>query len=95
MDLPDIGESIKKGDTLVAYETIKAVSQVSLPFDTKIIEVNDKLWEDPNIINDDPYNEWIIKIEGKFSEHLLMDVKEAVEYYKKLIAKERKRFAGS
>ncbi len=95
MDLPEIGESIKKGDTLVAYETIKAVSQVSLPFDVKITEVNDKLWEDPNIINGDPYNEWVVKIEGEFSEHLLMDVKEAAEYYKKLIAKERERFAGS
>ncbi|MCX9086827.1 MAG: hypothetical protein OIN90_04620, partial [Candidatus Methanoperedens sp.] len=56
IDLPEIGESIKKGDMLVAYETIKAVSQRSVPFDTKITSVNEKLWDDPNVINSDPYN---------------------------------------
>ncbi len=95
IDLPEIGESIKKGDTLVAYETIKAVSQISLPFDAEVIEVNEKLWDDPNIINSNPYNEWLIKIKGEFNERLLMDVKEAVNYYSRLVAKERERYAGN
>ena len=95
IDLPDIGESIKKGDTLVAYETIKAVSQISLPFDADVTEVNEKLWDDPNIINSNPYNEWLIKIKGEFSESSLMDVKEAVGYYSRLVAKERERYAGN
>ncbi len=94
IDLPEIGESVQKGDTLVAYETIKAVSQISMPFDAKVTGVNEKLWDDPNIINSNPYSEWIVKIKARFSEHSLMDVKEAVEYYKKLIAKERERYAG-
>lgn len=95
IDLPEIGESIKKGDTLVAYETIKAVSQVSLPFDSKVTEVNEKLWDDPNIINGDPYNEWIVKIKGEFRESTLMKVKEAARYYTGLIAKERERYADN
>jgi glycine cleavage system H protein len=45
IDLPEVGESINKGDMIVAYETIKAVSQISLPFDAKVISVNEKLWE--------------------------------------------------
>ncbi len=94
IDLPEIGESIKKGDTLVAYETIKAVSQIALPFDASVIEVNEKLWDDPNIINGDPYNEWIVKIKGELDERSLMKVKDAVEYYGRLIAKERERYAG-
>jgi len=94
IDLPEIGESIKKGDTLVAYETIKAVSQIALPFDASVIEVNEKLWEDPNIINGDPYNEWIVKIKGELDERSLMKVNDAVEYYGRLIAKERERYAG-
>ncbi len=92
IDLPEIGDPVKKGDTLVAYETIKAVSQVSLPFDSEVAEVNEKLWEDPNIINSDPYSEWLVKIKGKFSEGMLMNVVQAVEYYGKLIAKERERY---
>ena len=95
IDLPEVCESIKKGDTLVAYETIKAVSQISIPFDAEIVEVNEKLWDDPNIINSDPYNEWLIKIIGNFNERSVMKVKDAVEYYGKLIEKERERYAGN
>jgi glycine cleavage system H protein len=95
IDLPEIGESIKKGDMLVAYETIKAVSQISLPFDSKIISVNEKLMEDPNIINSDPYVEWIVKVNGLFSAGLVMKVEEAIEYYEQLIAKERERYADN
>ena len=95
IDLPEVSESIKKGDTLVAYETIKAVSQISIPFDAEIVEVNEKLWDDPNIINSDPYNEWVIKIKGNFNERSVMKVKDAVEYYGKLIEKERERYAGN
>jgi len=95
IDLPEVKESIKKGDTLVAYETIKAVSQISIPFDTEVVDVNEKLWDDPNIINSDPYNEWLIKIKGNFNESSVMKVKDAVEYYGKLIEKERERYAGN
>lgn len=93
IDLPQTGESVRKGDTLIAYETIKAVSQISLPFDAVVVEVNEKLWDDPNIINGDPYNEWMVKITGNFVEKTLMNTNDAVEYYKKLIAKEREKYA--
>lgn len=95
IDLPDIGESVKKGDMLVAYETIKAVSQISLPFDSKVISLNEKLLDDPNIINNDPYGEWIIKVDGIFNANLLMTAGKAIEYYTKLIKKERERYADN
>lgn len=92
IDLPEVGDSVKKDDLLVAYETIKAVSQVSLPFDSEVIEVNGKLWDDPNVINSSPYKEWLVKIKGDFSESKVMNVREAAEYYRGLIARERKRY---
>lgn len=95
IDLPEIGESVKKGDMLVAYETIKAVSQVSLPFDAEVTGVNEKLWDDPNIINISPYSEWLVKVKGELNEGAVMKVKEAAEYYRRLIAKERERFADN
>lgn len=88
IDLPEAGEAVKKGDILVAYETIKAVSYISLPFDAEVIEVNEKLWEKPEVINSNPYNEWIVKIKGELDEKLLMRAKEAIEYYERLISKE-------
>lgn len=95
IDLPEVGESVNKGDMLIAYETIKAVSQITLPFDAKVMEVNEKLWDDPNIINSDPYGEWFVKIKGEWSEKSLLNVRDAADYYKKLIAKERERYAGN
>jgi glycine cleavage system H protein len=95
IDLPEIGESIKKGDMLVAYETIKAVSQISLPFDATVTEINETLWDDPNIINSDPYKEWIVKVNGEFSDKQVLNVKEATGYYSKLIEKERERYADN
>ena len=95
IDLPDVGESIKKGDMLVAYETIKAVSQISLPFDATVTEINEKLWDDPNIINSDPYQEWIVKVNGEFSDKQVLNVEEATVYYSKLIEKERERYADN
>ncbi|VVB87099.1 Glycine cleavage system H protein [uncultured archaeon] len=95
IDLPEVGESVRKGDMLIAYETIKAVSQITLPFDATVMEVNEKLWDDPNIINSDPYNEWLVKIKGDWSEKLLLSVGDAADYYKKLISKERERYAGN
>lgn len=95
IDLPEIGESIKKGDMLVAYETIKAVSQISLPFDATVSEINEKLWDDPNIINSDPYKEWIVKVNGECSDKQVLNVEAAIEYYSKLIEKERERYADN
>lgn len=95
IDLPEVGDPIKKGDMLVAYETIKAVSQITLPFDATVTAVNDKLWDDPNIINSDPYNEWLVKIKGDFRESQVMNVGDAAEYYGRLIEKERERYADN
>ncbi len=95
IDLPEVGDTIKKGDMLVAYETIKAVSQITLPFDATVTEVNDKLWDDPNIINSDPYNEWLVKIKGDFRKSQVMNVGDAAEYYGRLIEKERERYADN
>jgi len=95
IDLPEVGDSIKKGDMLVAYETIKAVSQITIPFDATVTAVNEKLWDDPNIINGDPYNEWLIKVKGELRESRVMKVEEAAHYYTRLISKERERYADN
>jgi len=94
IDLPEIGESVKKGELLVAYETIKAVSQISLPFDVVVSGINEKLWDDPNIINSNPYIEWIVKVRGNLDERSVKKVTEAAKYYAGLIEKERERYAG-
>ncbi|MBE0524309.1 MAG: glycine cleavage system protein H [Methanosarcinales archaeon] len=94
IDLPDEGENVKAHDLLIAYETIKAVSQISLPFDCVVDEVNDELWDKPNKINEDPYKIWMVKVRGEIDREALMDVGAACTFFGDLIKKERERYAG-
>lgn len=94
IDLPDVGDVIPKDDFLIAYETIKAVSQISLPFECTVTSVNDELWDDPNIINSDPYNIRMVEVKGDYKKSDLMTAEDACAYYGALIAKERERYAG-
>ena len=63
IELPKVGATIKKGDTFGAVESVKAASDLYMPVSGKIIEVNSKLESTPELLNDDPYGSWIIKIE--------------------------------
>ncbi len=90
IDLPDPGDVIEAGDILIAYETIKAVSQITLPFNSIVAEVNEILWETPNKINENSYETWIVSVKGEPSHYMKVD--EACTYYKELIKKERNRY---
>ncbi len=60
---PDLKE-IKMGESFGTIEAVKTVSDLYGPVDGKILEVNSKLNDEPQLINSDPYGEgWIIKVE--------------------------------
>ncbi|MBU1020136.1 MAG: glycine cleavage system protein GcvH [Firmicutes bacterium] len=63
IELPRVGKTIKKGDSFGAVESVKAASDMYLPVTGKILEVNSKLEGSPELLNDDPYGSWIVKIE--------------------------------
>ncbi|PKK99415.1 MAG: glycine cleavage system protein H [Tenericutes bacterium HGW-Tenericutes-2] len=63
IELPRVGVTIKKGDSFGAVESVKAASDMYLPVTGKILEVNSKLEVSPELLNDDPYGSWIVKIE--------------------------------
>jgi len=58
------GETIKKGDTCAPLESVKAAADVFMPVSGKIIAVNEKLPDKPELVNSDPYGEaWMVKVE--------------------------------
>ncbi len=63
IELPRVGVTIKKGDSFGAVESVKAASDMYLPVTGKILEVNTKLEGSPELLNDDPYGSWIVKVE--------------------------------
>ncbi len=86
LELPEVGVSYSKGDSFAAVESVKAASEIYMPVSGKILEVNTKMVETPELLNEDVYEAgWLVKIKasGDLSEQddLLEyeDYKEEVE----------------
>jgi glycine cleavage system H protein len=63
LELPEVGDSIAKGDTFGTVESVKAASDLYMPVGGTIAEVNGALEDEPELINSDPYGAgWIIKV---------------------------------
>lgn len=63
VDLPDAGESFDKGETFGAVESVKAASDLYMPLNGEVLEVNPELDATPEVVNNDPYAAgWMIKI---------------------------------
>jgi len=61
--MKDVGESIDAGDSVGEVESVKTTSDVYLACAGEIIEVNEKLADDPSLLNSDPHGEgWLIKV---------------------------------
>src|SRR5512140_1079166 len=78
VELPAVGDEVKRGESFGVVESTKAVSELFAPVSGKVVEVNDPLVEAPESINEDPYEEgWMIAIEPSDPKELadLLDVK--------------------
>jgi len=66
VELPEIGKEIKKGEDLCIVESVKSVSEIYSPISGKIVDVNKKLDDSPEIINENPYDDgWLVELEIK------------------------------
>lgn len=62
-DLPKVGDTFKKGEVFAAVESVKSASDLYMPLTGKIIAVNDQLTDAPELVNEDPFNNFIVEIE--------------------------------
>lgn len=63
VELPEVDDEFDKDDVFSAVESVKAASDVFMPVDGKITEINENLLDSPELLNEDSYENWIIKIE--------------------------------
>ena len=83
VELPEIGKEIKKDEELCVVESVKSVSEIYAPISGKVLKVNKKLEDSPEIINESPYDDgWLVELEIKDSSELknLLDA----DSYKKI-----------
>ena len=63
VDMPDVDDEFNAGDDFGALESVKTSSEVITPVSGKVIARNDALEDSPELINEDAYAAWIVKIE--------------------------------
>lgn len=85
-DLPSVGSTFVKGQTLCTLESVKAVGEVYTPLDAEVVEVNSELESKPNLVNGSPEDAgWLLKLKysGSFAD-ISKTWKEAVAYKESL-----------
>lgn len=63
VDMPSVGDEVTAGEEFGAVESVKAASDLISPVSGKVIEVNEVLEDEPELLNEDPYANWIIKVQ--------------------------------
>ena len=64
VNLPEVGDDCTAGEPFGDVESVKAVSDLVSPVTGTVAEVNEELVDSPELINEDPYAAWIIKVEN-------------------------------
>ncbi len=63
VELPEVETMITTGDEVVVIESVKAASDILAPVDGEIVEVNEKLVDNPSLVNEDPTGAaWFFKV---------------------------------
>jgi glycine cleavage system H protein len=63
VELPEVGDSYDKNDVFATVESVKAASDVYMPVGGEILEINEKLEDSPELVNQDPFGEaWFVRI---------------------------------
>ncbi|GAB3541363.1 glycine cleavage system protein GcvH [Spirosoma fluminis] len=63
IDVNTVGQSLGKGDVFGSVEAVKTVSDLFLPIEGEVLELNAAIEKSPELLNSDPYGEgWIIKL---------------------------------
>lgn len=70
VELPAVGDAVQKGDAFIVVESVKAVSSVYAPVSGTVIAVNDALESAPEMINEDAYGAWIVRLQAENDEEL-------------------------
>ena len=73
INMPEEGDDVASGESFADVESVKAVSDVFSPVSGTVAEVNEELIDEPALINQDPYEQWLIKVKDVSDTEELMD----------------------
>lgn len=74
VELPEVGKQFTRGDVMAVAESVKAASDIYAPISGKIVSINEKLEESPELVNESPYEfGWMVLIEPEGEVNGLLD----------------------
>ena len=85
VNLPAEGDGVVAGETFADVESVKAVADVFSPVTGTIVEVNEALLDSPELVNECPYEAWLIKVADVQDSEELLDA----DAYDALCAEEK------
>ena len=63
VDINTQGETVAQGEVFGSVEAVKTVSDLNMPVEGEVLEVNETINDQPELVNNDPYGEgWMIKV---------------------------------
>ena len=62
IDLPEVGTTLKQGQSFGTIESVKAVSELYAPVSGEVVDVNAALKDKPEVVNSDPHGSWMIAV---------------------------------
>ena len=80
VDLPEVDDELNQGEEFGAVESVKAASDLLSPISGIVVEINDKLEDKPELLNADPFANWICKL--KLNDNAELDRLTNPEAYK-------------
>ena len=63
VDMPDVDDEVSAGEEFGAVESVKAASDLFSPVSGTVVEINEALEDQPELVNQNAYENWIIKVE--------------------------------
>ncbi len=62
VDMPEVGDEVTAGEDFGAVESVKAASDLYSPVTGEVVEINEALEDEPGLINQDAFANWIMKV---------------------------------
>ena len=62
VDMPEVGDDVTAGEDFGAVESVKAASDLYSPVSGEVVEINEALEDEPGLINQDAFANWIMKV---------------------------------
>lgn len=70
VEMPEIEDELTQGEDFGVVESSKVASDLIAPISGEVVEINERLEDEPEYINEDPYDAWIVKVKLSDSDEL-------------------------